>query len=95
MIAATTIETPDWSQIPAPEDDGGAAHLAGMRLPSIALAATDGSSIDLASLPGRTVVFAYPRTGRPGVDNPEGWDMIPAHAAAPRKPARSAICSAS
>jgi peroxiredoxin len=22
-------------------------------------------------------VYAYPRTGRPGVDNPEGWDLIP------------------
>jgi peroxiredoxin len=23
------------------------------------------------------VVYAYPRTGRPGTDNPNGWDMIP------------------
>jgi peroxiredoxin len=23
------------------------------------------------------VVFAYPRTGRPGIENPEGWDFIP------------------
>jgi len=28
-------------------------------------------------LPGRTVAYAYPRTGQPGVENPEGWDMIP------------------
>jgi peroxiredoxin len=33
--------------------------------------------VDLASLSGRTVVFAYPRTGRPGEANPEGWDLIP------------------
>ena len=26
---------------------------------------------------GRVVVYAYPRTGRPGVENPAGWDMIP------------------
>ena len=26
---------------------------------------------------GRTVVYAYPRTGRPGVESPQGWDMIP------------------
>jgi peroxiredoxin len=26
---------------------------------------------------GRTVVYAYPRTGQPGVANPEGWDLIP------------------
>jgi len=23
------------------------------------------------------VVYTYPRTGRPGVPNPEGWDLIP------------------
>lgn len=26
---------------------------------------------------GRTVVYAYPRTGKPAVANPPGWDMIP------------------
>jgi peroxiredoxin len=30
-----------------------------------------------SSLKGRTVVYAYPRTGQPGVENPDGWDMIP------------------
>ena len=28
-------------------------------------------------MPGRTVVYAYRRTGQPGVAKPEGWDMIP------------------
>ena len=73
----STIDAPDWSSIPAPVDDGAAAHLTGMRLPSLALPATDGSSIDLSSLAGRVVVYAYPRTGKPGVENPPGWDMIP------------------
>jgi peroxiredoxin len=41
------------------------------------LQATSGASVDLAALPGRTVVYAYPRTGRPDIANPEGWDMIP------------------
>lgn len=77
MADAATIETPDWSRIPAPEDDGGAAHLAGGRLPPLALPATDGSSVDLSRLSGRTIVYAYPRTGQPGVENPDGWDMIP------------------
>lgn len=71
------LDAPDWSAIPAPLDDGAAAHLLGARLPSVPLPATDGSTVDLASLPGRTVVYAYPRTGRPGMANPEGWDMIP------------------
>jgi peroxiredoxin len=68
----------DWSKIPAPTDDGGAKHLAGLEIPVLALPATDGSSVSLAQLAGRVVVFAYPRTGEPGkpalVDD---WDMIP------------------
>ena len=72
-----STDTPDWTRIPAPTDDGGARHLAGTRVPSIALPATDGDAIDLSRLPGRTVVYAYPRTGKPGIDNPDGWDMIP------------------
>lgn len=74
---ASTVDAPDWSDIPAPKDDGGAAHLAGMTLPSAPLPATDGSAVDLSTLPGRTIVYAYPRTGRPGIDNPDGWDQIP------------------
>lgn len=73
----STIDAPDWSQIPAPQDDGAARHFAGMRLPSVPLRATDGTTVDLATRPGLVVVYAYPRTGRPGVANPEGWDAIP------------------
>ncbi len=65
------------SDIPAPQDDGGARHLTGMRVPDLALAATDGSQINLATLSGRSIVYVYPRTGVPGVPLPEGWDMIP------------------
>ncbi|MGE3064565.1 MAG: peroxiredoxin [Hyphomicrobiaceae bacterium] len=68
----------DWSQIPAPEDDGGARHLEGARIPDVALPATDGSRVALAGLAGRVVVFAYPRTGQPGNPSPVAdWDMIP------------------
>ena len=48
-----------------------------MRLPSIPLAATDGTSVDLSTQPGLVVVYAYPRTGIPGIENPAGWDLIP------------------
>jgi peroxiredoxin len=48
-----------------------------MRLPSIPLPATDGTAVNLSALPGRIVVYTYPRTGIPGVDNPVGWDLIP------------------
>src|SRR5215510_5118341 len=68
----------DWSKIPAPQDDGAARHLEGLRLPDLALAATDGRSIALARCPGRTVVYAYPRMGKPGqIALVEGWDEIP------------------
>jgi peroxiredoxin len=65
------------TDIPAPQDDGAARHLTGLELPSVPLAATDGASVDLAKLPGRTVVYIYPRTGVPGQPLPEGWDQIP------------------
>lgn len=74
---ATSVDVPDWSSIPAPTDDGAASHLVGMRIPSVQLPATDGTTIDLATLEGLVVVYAYPRTGVPGIDNPPGWDMIP------------------
>lgn len=73
----SSIDTPDWSSLPQPVDDGAARHLMGMRLPRIALPATDGTEVDLSSLPGLIVVYAYPRTGRPGEPNPPGWDLIP------------------
>jgi len=68
----------DWSKIPAPTDDGGAAHLKGAKIPSVSLRATDGAAVDLSKLSGRTVVFGYPRTGEPGkIALVDDWDMIP------------------
>jgi peroxiredoxin len=63
--------------LPVPQDDGGARHLPRMKIADIALAATDGTAVNLARLPGRTVLYIYPRTGVPGVELPEGWDLIP------------------
>jgi peroxiredoxin len=66
--------------LPAPEDDGAADHLVGASMPAIALRATDGQRVRLDE-PGRlarTVVYAYPRTGRPGEPSlVEDWDLIP------------------
>jgi peroxiredoxin len=76
-MSSNSIATPDWSSIPAPQDDGAARHLTGLQLPSISLPATNGSLVDFSSLPGLVVVYAYPRTGIPGIENPQGWDMIP------------------
>jgi peroxiredoxin len=63
--------------LPVPLDDGAARHLAGARLPDLALAATNGAAVNLSRLAGRTVVYIYPRTGRPGHATPTGWDAIP------------------
>jgi peroxiredoxin len=63
--------------IPVPQDDGAAKHLAGTKLPDLALPATSGPAVNLSKLKGRAVVYIYPRTGVPGVDAPPGWDDIP------------------
>ncbi len=62
---------------PVPTDDGASDHLPGMRLPSVALISTSGDTVDLSSLPGKSVVYCYPMTGRPDRDLPQGWDEIP------------------
>ncbi len=63
--------------IPVPQDDGAARHLTGMKMPDLVLPATSGEAVNLAKLKGRTVVYIYPRTGVPGIDPPDGWDLIP------------------
>ncbi|MDH6194705.1 peroxiredoxin/DNA-binding transcriptional MerR regulator [Mycobacterium frederiksbergense] len=64
--------------LPVPEDDGAADHLVGLPIPDIALASSGGGQVRMRSLPaGRTILYLYPLTGRPGVDLPEGWDAIP------------------
>ena len=76
-MAATHDPTVLPDDLPVPQDDGAARHLTGARLPDIALAATDGSSVNLSHLTGRAVVYIYPRTGRPGQALPTGWNGIP------------------
>jgi peroxiredoxin len=64
--------------LPVPVDDGACAHLLGMPVPDVVLSATSGEDVDLADLAAElAVVFVYPRTGRPGVEPPPGWDEIP------------------
>ena len=77
-MAQSNLLEVDWSKIPAPADDGAAAHLEGMTIPPVSLVATNDTTVTLAALPGRTVVFAYPRTGEPGkIALVDEWDMIP------------------
>jgi peroxiredoxin len=64
--------------LPVPVDDGAADHLVGAVVRSVALRATSGPDVDLASVAsGLVVVYVYPRTGEPGRALPEGWDEIP------------------
>lgn len=64
--------------LPVPTDDGAADHLPGTAAPRVTLAGTDGAAVALDALPpGRTILYLYPLTGRPGVDLPDGWDAIP------------------
>jgi peroxiredoxin len=47
-------------------------------MPPLDLPSTAGRPVRVAGLPRpRTVLYAYPMTGRPGVAQPDGWDMIP------------------
>lgn len=65
------------ADLPVPQDDGAADHLRGAAMPPIALPATTGEDVrvDAAS---RTVLYAYPRTGRPGEPSlVDDWDLIP------------------
>jgi peroxiredoxin len=67
------------ANLPVPEDDGAADHLRRSPVPDVVLRATDGRSVSLAAIRGvRIVLYAYPRTGRPG-EAPlvEDWDLIP------------------
>lgn len=49
----------------------------GMRLPSIALAATNGETVDLSAVAGIVVVYVYPRTSPADGGAIPGWDAIP------------------
>jgi len=76
MMDKNLAELPD--DLPVPIDDGACNHLRGRKLPGIILTATDGTQVDISNLRGRTIIYAYPRTGRP--DQPvfyEGWEAIP------------------
>ena len=73
--AGPHVELP--ANLPVPVDDGATNHLPGMTLPSILLMSTDRQEVDLCRLRGRTVVFVYPRTGRPEEPPSDAWNAIP------------------
>ncbi len=63
--------------LPAPVDDGACSHLPGIELPDVELPSTQGPR-RLRDVPTRwLVLYVYPRTGGPGIDLPDDWDLIP------------------
>jgi len=77
----TTIDTKE-AALP---DDGAAGHLVpGAVLPDISLPSNRGGIVNLSARRGVAVVYVYPWTGRPGFNDPVGWDNIPgAHGSTP------------
>jgi peroxiredoxin len=59
--------------LPVPEDDGAADHLLGLELPELELESSAGP-VNVHDL---DVVYVYPRSGKPGVDLPPGWNETP------------------
>ncbi len=67
------------SDLPVPVDDGAAGHLQGLSLPDIELDVAGGGRRALAGDSSHrwSVIYVYPRTGGPGIELPDDWDMIP------------------
>ena len=59
--------------LPVPEDDGAADHLVGMELPDLVLDSSQGP----VNVRDFTVIYVYPRSGRPGRPLLPGWDETP------------------
>ena len=51
-------------------------HLLDAKVPSVPMRSTTGQRVDLSRLAEPIVVYIFVRTGRPGVENPHGWDLI-------------------
>lgn len=62
--------------LPVPIDDGACAHIEGTRMPDVTLPSTDGRDVAL-NRNGTTVFYVYPKSGRPGIDPPPGWNDTP------------------
>jgi peroxiredoxin len=62
--------------LPVPVDDGACRHLIGLAIPPVALASTADRLVRLDEpYSGATVIFCYPRMGRPDQDPLGGWEV--------------------
>ena len=67
------------TDLPIPVDDGLCDHLVDYPVPNITLQPTSDPSppVNLSTLTGLTIVFCYPRTGKPTESIPDSWNAIP------------------
>lgn len=67
--------------LPAPVDDGATRHLTGSMVPMVEIPSTNGDLVNLGlESNALTVVYCYPRTGRPDANalgGMEFWNAIP------------------
>jgi peroxiredoxin len=77
MRKGSLFELP--ADLPVPVDDGACDHLPGFDMASLPLPSTRGDEVNVAaaSRERRTVLFFYPRSGRPDEPPIPGWDDIP------------------
>ncbi len=79
-MRANLYELPE--DLPVPIEDGAADHLLGLSVAPVELPSTANRIINLAEISDwqRTVVYCYPRTGKPGEEPLDGyaaWNRIP------------------
>lgn len=64
--------------LPAPVDDGAAAHLVGRPVPGLELRSTAGEKVNLRAMAREgLVLYAFPKMGAPHIPDPPGWDATP------------------
>jgi peroxiredoxin len=78
-VAHDLLDLP--ADLPVPQDDGATDHLRGRMFPDdVSLVATSGRLVRLADLVGITVLFIFPRMGRPDREPLGGitaWNAVP------------------
>lgn len=63
--------------LPVPTDDGACAHLTGLELPDVSFPSTEGGVVPIRGGDRTVVFYVYPKSGRPGVEPPPGWNDTP------------------
>jgi len=63
--------------LPVPLDDGACDHLPASRLPSLALPATSGQTVEPGACRGSVMLYCHPMIGRPDSPPLVGWNDIP------------------